>query len=118
MSDTTSTSEPTATGTLSVGATIEQDLNIAGDVAAATAGPIGEAADTALQVGEAVVNSVESSQATHASALETATAAASTLATAAAPVVAALPATDAAKATASLGLLQTILADLKTIFGL
>jgi len=41
-----------------------------------------------------------------------------TLATVAAPVLATLPAQDAAKAQASLGLLQTVLADLKSIFGL
>ena len=71
-----------------------------------------------LRVGEAVVNSVEASQSSHADALATASAAANTLATVAAPVLATLPAQDAAKAQASLGLLRTVLADFKSIFGL
>jgi len=99
-------------------ANIENGLNTAAAVGATVGGPIGTAVAAGLQVGEAVVNSVEVNQAAHASALMTAGAAANTLATAAAPVIAALPAVDAAKANASLSLLQIILEDLKSIFAL
>jgi len=97
---------------------IETGLNAVAAIGAAAGGPIGADVAEGLQVGEAVVNSVVASQSAHASALDTATTAASTLATAAEPVLATLPAADAAKAKAGLGLLQTILADLKSIFGL
>ena len=97
---------------------IETGLNAAAAIGAAAGGPIGADVAEGLQVGEAVVNPVVASQSAHASALDTATTAASTLATAAEPVLATLPAADAAKAKAGLGLLQTILADLKSIFGL
>ena len=97
---------------------VENVLNVAAGVGEALGGPVGMAVAAGLHVGEAVVNSVQASQSAHADALATASAAADTLATAAAPVLAALPAQDAAKAQASLGLLQTVLADLKSIFGL
>ena len=99
-------------------ARVEGDLNIAAHIGAALGGPVGVIADAGLQAGEAVVNSVVASEAAHATALQAATAAAASLATAAAPVVAALPAADAAKAQAGLSLLQTVLADLKSIFSL
>jgi hypothetical protein len=97
---------------------VENVLDVAAGVGAAVGGPVGAAVAEGLQVGEAVVNSVEGSQSAHADALATASAAVGTLSVAAAPVLAALPAQDAAKAQASLGLLQTVLADLKSIFGL
>jgi hypothetical protein len=97
---------------------IENVLNAAAGVGAAVGGPVGQAVAAGLQVGEAVVNAVQTSQSAHADALTTATEAAGALATAAQPVLATLPANDAAKAQASLGLLQTVLADLKSIFGL
>jgi hypothetical protein len=97
---------------------IENVLNVAAGVGAAVGGPVGQAVAAGLQVGEAVVNAVQSSQSAHADALTTAAAAAGALVNAAEPVLATLPAQDAAKAQASLGLLQTVLADLKKIFGL
>jgi hypothetical protein len=97
---------------------VENVLNLAAGVGAAVGGPVGAAVAAGLQAGEAVVNSVATSQSTHASALATVSAAADTLATVAGPVLAALPAQDAVKAQTSLGLLQTVLADLKGIFGL
>ncbi len=99
-------------------AKVETILNTVAGVGAAVGGPVGMAVAAGLRVGEAVLNSVEASQSNHADALTTATAAVGSLATAAAPVLATLPPQDAAKAQAGLGLLQTILADLKSIFGL
>ena len=97
---------------------IETGLNAAAAIGAAAGGPIGAEVATCLQVGEAVLNSVLASQSDHATALATATAAASTLATAAQPVLATLPTATATKAKAGLDLLQMILADLKSVFGL
>ncbi len=97
---------------------VEDVLNAAAGVGAAVGGPVGMAVAAGLHVGEAVANSVVASQSAHESALVTATEAVGTLATAAGPVLANLPAQDAAKAQAGLGLLQTVLADLKGIFGL
>jgi len=96
---------------------IETGLNEAAAIGAAVGGPVGQDVATGLQVGEAVVNSVLASQSAHANALATAASAANTLATAAEPVLATLPADTATKAKAGLSLLQTILADLKAIFG-
>ena len=97
---------------------VENVLNMAAGVGAAVGGPVGAAVAAGLRVGETVVNSVTASQSVHANALATVSAAADTLTTVAMPVLASLPAQDAAKAQASLGLLQTVLADLKGIFGL
>lgn len=97
---------------------IESDLNIAGQLGAVVGGPIGLAVDAGLQAGEAVANSVQASQAAHTTALDTAAAAITTLASAAAPVVAALPPKDAAKAAAGMNVLQSVLAELKSIFAL
>jgi len=97
---------------------IETDLNLAAEIGAVVGGPVGAAVDAGLQAGEAVVRTVQGAQAAHARALQTATAAAETLTSVAAPVVAGLPAADAAKATAGLSMLQSILADLKSIFAL
>ncbi len=97
---------------------VENALNLAAGVGAAVGGPVGEAVAAGLQVGEAVVNSITASQSVHANALATASAAANTLVTSATPVLATLPPQDAVKAQASLSLLQTVLADLKVVFGL
>lgn len=99
-------------------ANIETGLNAAAAIGVAAGGSVGTAVANGLQIGEAVVNSVVASQSAHATALDTATTAAATLATAAEPVLATLPSGDAAKAKAGLSLLQTILADLKSIFNL
>lgn len=97
---------------------IENALNVVAGVGAAVGGPIGMAVADGVRVGEAVANAVVASQSTHATALATATDAANALATAAVPVLKTLPEQDAAKAQAGLGLLQTVLRDLKSIFGL
>ena len=97
---------------------IEADLSITGQIGAMVGGPVGLAVDAGLQAGEAVVNTVQTSQAAHATALDTAAAAVGSLASAAAPAVAALPPDDAAKAAAGLNMLQSVLAELKSIFSL
>lgn len=64
------------------------------------------------------VTEVAKMQTEHATALTVANAAVSALANAAEPAVAALPAADAEKALAGLGLLKTVLAELRVIFAI
>ena len=98
--------------------TIDAGLGVASVAGGAIGGTVGEVVATGAGAAEAVVDAVSTAQAEHATALSTAVAAVSALAAATAPALAKLPPTDAKKATAGMSLLETILVDLKSIFGL
>ncbi len=88
---------------------IDAGLAVASVTGAAVGGVVGDAVEAAA---------VTTDQSAHASALVTAQDAVSALASAAEPALASLPSADAQKAVAGLGLLQTILSELKAVFAL
>lgn len=102
-------------------AEVEEVANVAGTIAAAEGGAIGQAANAALKGAEAVTDTVESSLAAHNSALKTA-AAALTTAVSQAPAVAAVVSPEAAAAVTSAATKATgLLAEIEkvlSIFGI
>ncbi|WP_298214004.1 hypothetical protein [Acidocella sp.] len=97
-------------------AKIDEGLGVASVAGAVIGGTAGAAVTEGVTVAEATIDAIHAETTTHGPALAKAANAVSALTTAAAPVISSLPKGEAQKAVMGLSFLETILADLKSIF--
>ena len=118
MSNTTVTGAATLSGAQQTAATVETDVNAVLPIVAALVPGAGAGIAAGVAGAEAVTNAILTATASHAAPLAVAAGAVNAVASNAAPVIAALPEADQAKATGLLADVQAALAALEHIFGL